>query len=533
MPDFISLNHSSNDPIYKMKRISVSTLLTGFTLCSSLLLHPASLSSQHLAKPVRATWINFEYQDERNKYMNPFGTDMTNPELWKTKMSELNEFGIKYVILMYVANNGRSFYNSNFMPHAYKDGIPSPVDVIMKSADELGMKVFMSSGWAKDQDDNPALPEIRSVQLKIMKETADLYSKHKSFYGWYLPCEDVVGPFLSERAVNAANELASEARKLTPGAKVMISPYGLRMAKFDDGRFAEQIAKLKVDIIAYQDEIGCVVEDMPIPHLKENFMKLREVHDKAGIAFWSNNEAFTWEKGLNTRPSALIPAPFPRYLSQICGASAAKVDEVSSFAICGIFDKPGSAFPIGEPELSRTAWKDYMDWLSGKGRWSILEATFLNLLSNEAKGMTVTFTGRESASTGAGLLTDGKFGVESTSDKNWVINEKGDLIFVVDMKKEVDIRSVATRFLTYRKHSIAFPSTVEFSFSADWQNFTSPVTVRMDNYLPDRYDCWIDLAYSGPITIRSRYIRVYCINSAGMKIMCDEVIVNPSTGEKQ
>ena len=206
-------------------------------LVAAILLASCNLiQGQFVAKQVRGTWINFAYQDERNKYMNPLGIDATSPVLWRLKIKELSDMGIEYVVLMFVANDGKSYYPSEFMPPAYPAGRESPVEAIMNSAEENGVKVFMSTGWAKDQDDNPALPETRAIQIRIMHETAKLFSGKKSFYGWYLPCEGVVGPFLSQKAVDAANELTAEARNLTPGAKVLISPYGLSLAKFDDGR---------------------------------------------------------------------------------------------------------------------------------------------------------------------------------------------------------------------------------------------------------------------------------------------------------
>ncbi len=117
-------------------------------------------------KKVHGTFINFVYMDERNKYMNPAGVDNTSPELWRLKVKELSEMGIKYVIIMYVANDDKSFYPSDFMPHAYQAGKESPVEAVMNAADENDMKVFMSTGWAHNQDDNPRLPEIRRSRLK-------------------------------------------------------------------------------------------------------------------------------------------------------------------------------------------------------------------------------------------------------------------------------------------------------------------------------------------------------------------------------
>jgi hypothetical protein len=484
-------------------------------------------NAQTAIKRVHGTFINFTYQDERNKYMNPEGIDGTSPELWRLKIKELSEMGIEYIVLMYVANDTKSFYPSDFMQHAYPSGRESPVDAVMNAADEHDMKVFMSTGWAKDQDDNPGLPEIRAIQIKIMHETASLYSKRKSFYGWYLPCEDVVGPYLSQKAVDAVNLLTAEARNLTPKAKVLISPYGLRLAKFDDGVFAEQIAKLKVDIVAYQDEIGCVVEAMPLPHMKENFNHLREVHNKTKIELWSNNELFTWEKGLNIRPSALIPAPFPRFLSQLTGVSEAGVDEVVSFAVCGILDKPGSEIAIGQPYEAGKAYKDYMDWKEGKGRWPLLAASFSGNIKHAGLSKSAALTNPPSSTYSKGNLTDGKLGVEAITDNNWLGFDKKDMIGVIDMGSKKSVNHIAVRFLSYKLKNIFLPTNVEFSVSDDGKNFRTLKTVSMDQYLNDRYDCWIDIADADNLKENARFIRVYAINGTGQWIFADEILVDP------
>ena len=507
--------------IHMMKN-SYTTVIIAFLLVSVQF-----AGAQQKTKPVRGTFINFAYQDERNKYMNPEGTDLTSPELWRLKIKELSEMGMEYIVLMYVANEGKSFYPSDFMSPAYPSGRESPVESVMKAANELNLKVFMSTGWANDQDDNPGLPEIRAIQIKIMHETAKLYSAEKSFYGWYLPCEDVVGPFLSQKAVDAANSLAEEAKKVTPGAKVMISPYGLRMAKFDDNQFADQISKLKVDIIAYQDEIGCVVESMPMSHMKDNFRHLREVHDKTKIELWANNEYFTWEKGLNTRPSALIPAPFPRLLSQLTGVSRAGVDEVISFAICGILDKPGSEIPIGKPVCAAKAYSEYMDWKEGKGRWPLLAASFYGDLKHDAISRSAAFIFPPSEIFASGNITDGRLGIEDYTDKNWLGFEKKDMIATIDMGENFPVRSIAARFLSYKQKNIFLPTSVEFSISDDGKNFRALETVSMDQVLDDKYDCWIDIAVAANLVENARYIRVYAINGIGQWIFADEIMVNP------
>ena len=87
--------------------------------------------------------------------------------------------------------------------------------------------------------------------------------------------------------------MTERARLLTPGKKILISPYGLSQSDFTRSDYEQQLAKLKVDIIAYQDEIGCVREAYPIVNLKKNWKKLRDIHNRLHIELWANIESFT------------------------------------------------------------------------------------------------------------------------------------------------------------------------------------------------------------------------------------------------
>ena len=287
--------------------------------------------------PVTGSFINLPYQDVRNKYTNPQHVDCTDPHMWKTKVDELHRMGMEHLIIMAVANEEKSYYPSGLMEWQYPECRQSPVDAIMEAAAERGMKVFMSTGWAKDQDDNLRDPKIKGRQLDMMAELSILYGNHPAMYGWYLPVEDCFGPVLTDYAVEAVNALTDRARELTPGKKILISPYGIFNSDFSDPRYEQQICRLKVDIIAYQDEIGCVRERYPLPRLKSNWKKLRKIHDKAGIEMWANCESFAWEGNTNDRTSALIPASFHRFISQMAAASAGGVEKIVSFMMYGIY----------------------------------------------------------------------------------------------------------------------------------------------------------------------------------------------------
>ena len=55
------------------------------------------------------------------------------------------------------------------------------MDAILDEAAKHNMKIFMSSGWAKDQDDNLLDPAIKERQLRIMEELASLYKTTRPF----------------------------------------------------------------------------------------------------------------------------------------------------------------------------------------------------------------------------------------------------------------------------------------------------------------------------------------------------------------
>jgi len=476
-------------------------------------------------KPVKGTWVNLTYQDVRNKYMNPAHLDYLSAGFWEKKLVEQTEMGIEYIVILAIANERKSFYPSEFMEPAYPKGQKSPVEAIMETADRLHLKVFMSCGWAIDQDDDLRKPEIREIQQKIMTEAAEKFKHHRSFFGWYLPVEDSFEPYLSDHAVDAVNTLTAKARSLTPGKQIMISPYGLCFADVNSKIFADQIKKLKVDIIAYQDEVGCVREPMPMKRMKEHFTVLGKIHRETNIRFWGNVESFTWEKGDNSRSSALIPSAFPRYLSQIVGVTLAGVEEVVSFATCGIFDQPGSEIPIGQPCNSAQAYQDYMDWRAGKGRWQLLEATFKGEVAHEGVNKKIKSIG---ADKNVHQLIDQKLGQETTADKSWVDfgNERMDV--VIDLGKETKISTLAGRFLHFRKESIALPSLVHFYISKDDQKYIRVKTIIMEATMNDLHDCWIDIAWADNIDATARYIKVEADSRKNSKIFCDEILVNPN-----
>lgn len=482
----------------------------------------ATSTVKHQAKqqvlPITGSWINLAYKDVRNKYTNPVNFDNTDPNLWAAKVRELAEMGLEYLVFMEVANDGKAYYPSKLMPWHYTKGVKSPVDAILDEAAKHNVKVFMSTGWAQNQDDNLQDPVIKKRQLQIMDELAALYKNHKAFYGWYLPVEDCICPVFAEHAVQAVNSLVEKAHELTPGKKTLISPYGIGLSEFDHPDFEKQMAKLKVDIIAYQDEVGCVREPFPIPGLKKNWERMRKVHDKLNIEMWANCETFTWEEGTNDRQSALIPAAYSRLLSQQVAASAAGVDRIISFMFGGIIENPASPYQLGQPVGSNKTYADYMSWQAGDNYWKMMESAFLNQLRNGAT--------QEMAMPEQQMLFDGKLAEEDKDDARWMHFAQGCHDCVVDMKKVTNINTVMLRYLNYHAGNVVAPMKTYLYLSNDGKNYRLAGIKDAPCFPNNKHDAWIDAVLFNNLKEKARYVKVTF--DTPQQTFVDELFINPS-----
>ena len=430
--------------------------------------------------PISGTFINLPYQDVRNLYTNPPYFDNTDPQMWATKVDEMHEMGMEYLIFMSVANEEKAYYPSKLMDWHYPKWRQSPVDAIMDAAAKHGMKVFMSTGWAKDQDDNLRDPAIKARQMEMMEELAGLYGSHPAFYGWYLPVEDCFGPVLTDYAVDAANALTARARELTPEAKIMISPYGIFISDFDDPRYEQQISRLTVDIIAYQDEVGCVREKYPLTRLRENWKKLRAIHDKNGIEMWANCETFAWDRATNDRTSALIPAPFPRLLSQMVAATDGGAERIISFIICGLFEKPGSQYQLGQPYWSVKAYEDYMAWLEGDQYWHKAQQYMWSACPAHTK--------------------------EDPSDKGWIVCEEGPHEFEVELDKDCNYFDV--RMLNCQKDGIVPPAKLFLFVSKDGREWSLHQIKDTPVWANTNHDAFVDYVSFENLPSDAKYLKL-------------------------
>ncbi|RJP32345.1 MAG: DUF4434 domain-containing protein [Candidatus Omnitrophota bacterium] len=309
-----------------------------------------------LLQPIRGSWFEFQHCWAHESGYWDAACAAFSCEQWKQKIHEIAELGMKYLVLLSVAQDGKTFYSSKLFP-SWPLNCPDPLDAVLTAADEVHLKFFISGGFFDEKIGVLAGAEGTKKRLQAMQELVERYGQHESFYGWYWPNEASLNPYFEDNFIRYCNETSAEARRLTPHAKILIAPYGTRKTVNDD-HFARQLDNLNVDIIAYQDEVG--VRKTRVEELDAIFARLRNIHDRVPrVALWADMEIFDFEG--DTYKSNLIPAPFSRIQNQLAAISP-HVDTILVYQYQGMMNKPGSSAFAGHPDSTKL-YDDYRNWL--------------------------------------------------------------------------------------------------------------------------------------------------------------------------
>jgi hypothetical protein len=192
-------------------------------------------------------------------------------------------------------------------------------------------------------------------RLQMMTEIATRYADAPQFLGWSGRTKPTCR-LISPTTYPARQRMHPRSARLTPQAKTLTAPYGTYQAVNDD-RYVRQLDQLEVDIIAYQDEVGCL--RMTPEQSAAAFARLRRAHDRVPQrALWADVETFAWEGPPNKQTSPLIPAPFERLRAQLEAVSP-YVDKVLIYQYQGLMNKPGSpAFAgiLARQSCTRITW---------------------------------------------------------------------------------------------------------------------------------------------------------------------------------
>jgi len=343
----------------KASGLTSASLLLQNQLFSSTAMNAGEKSG---IKPIAGSWFEFTHGfAPEGKYWNSVLPQFTTAQ-WKAKVKEISETGMEYLVLMSVANDGRTFYPSKLQPR-YDYACADPLEAILSSADECGIKFFVSNDfWADWREGTKMMTssEVAVLREKGMEEVAEKYSHHQSFYGWYYPNESGLWNSIDETTISYVNRCNKKARELTPNSVNLIAPYGTKSVRADD-QYVRQLEKLDIDIIAYQDEIG--VKKTKVGTAGKYYEALSKAHTKAGRSrIWADMEIFEFED--DVYKSALIPAGFDRILKQMEDISPF-VEKILVYQYLGIMNKPGSIASVGHPNSGKL-YNDYLNWYNAQ-----------------------------------------------------------------------------------------------------------------------------------------------------------------------
>lgn len=507
---------------------------TVFIAAIALLLSAAACGptdSTNRIKPITGTLINIQWPDARYTYMNERQAAYACDD-WALKVSEMAEIGIEYIILQSVAQRGKAFYTSAFLPGAGL-ACDDPVEAILQAAEKRGVKVFLSCEFVQDEDDHMYLPPVMEGRRAIMRDVAARYGASPAFYGWYFSLEGNASRLDRQYAVYV-NMLATEARKLTPGARILIAPRGLEGIQWSDD-YLRTLESMDIDIVAYQDKVACSRSSNPLEVSRAQFAAARTWHKRVPrIELWANVETFSWEGTPNSRESALVPAPFSRVLEQMA-AVAPYVDRIIAFTMLGMADKPGSPAPTGHPTAGEQ-YRQYMQFLDRMPEMLVLEDAIVGRVWHAAIGAKVVLNSDAELAGRESKLTDGRTASLYDRTHGWVKFKHGRMDITVDLRRRMNLDYVGIHLLADAKDSIFLPERVDFSVSVDGAEYESIGGVEPYPWRLDSLDTHREIVAAPRFEKGARYVR---ITSRGIRIpnganrsdttaiFASEIIINP------
>jgi len=308
---------------------------------------------------IEGCWFEFQHPSfTETKYWNA-DLLLFTAEQWEDKIREIAACGMRYLVLFDVAAYDQTFYPSELRPQ-FRLGCDDPLETVLTAADKHDLMFFVANDFFGNWRDSLEMmsdDDVHRLRVKAMHELVSKYGRHKSFYGWYYPNETGIREHYEDLYIHYVNRCSAEARKLTPQGKILIAPYGTRNISFDD-RYLDQLHRLDVDYIAYQDEVG--VQKTQVEELPAIFENLRKIHEKAGRSkLWADVEIFAFSgEAYTSNPG---PAPSERVIKQL-EAVAPFVEKILIYEYIGLLNRPGSKSFAGNPESTQL----YQDLLKSK-----------------------------------------------------------------------------------------------------------------------------------------------------------------------
>jgi hypothetical protein len=200
--------------------------------------------------------------------------------------------------------------------------------MILSFADKNNIKVFLGldfrNTWWTEWDDKSYLNSTVKRSLSFAKKQMQRYSKHPSFFGWYIPYELSDLDYDDEEIKNLRNFLSS----LSSGLKSLSKKnYPVSLSVFFEGKldpsfvqsnYSKILNRSGIDFLLIQDGVGAQNWDNQVAEKVTPYFKAyREAAKKNNIHAWSVVESFANIKDSSGKIASRSPAPIARLLEQI------------------------------------------------------------------------------------------------------------------------------------------------------------------------------------------------------------------------
>lgn len=251
-------------------------------------------------------------------FIQPFAILSFDENRMTRHLTGLLEAGIDTVILQWSSMTPYGAFADVYFHYEGGDDYKSPdysdrysgmTEILLSSAEKLGMKVFIGLNnadewWSKGPSDKAW--NIKQAEAGIVS-ARQIYSQYKkdfprALHGWYYVWEMSNGNIMRWPEENAEmlNRYLDELTAIDPSMPLMLSPF-ISEADGSADELGESLKRLlqkanfrRGDIYCCQDSVGAGY--MRLSKLPEYFAAVGEaVKTKDGLLFWANNENFVQE----------------------------------------------------------------------------------------------------------------------------------------------------------------------------------------------------------------------------------------------
>jgi hypothetical protein len=275
-------------------------------------------------------------------FMQAWGEDLENsPDQWKNELEAMQKAGMDLVIVQFTVYNGKAFFNSKRIPSVTGSDMHF-LENLLSAADKMDMRVMLGLNydmlWFNTTTSEEYIRTQLDFNLALIREIAEKYAHHPSFYGWYLTEEVndccLVSP--AERQIQADffSRQIRACREMTPAKPIGFSPFytGTMNPEQYYEWWSAFLQIIDIDIVMLQDGIGVHGEER-LETILPIYESLAAACKERNVALWANLELFEQVHGwpIDDGPFAAEPAQMRRVKAQIENI-APFVDALVSFS---------------------------------------------------------------------------------------------------------------------------------------------------------------------------------------------------------